>query len=83
MKKTGNPLFKLNKLSIKEMVENLEVLYGKRGDQITADIEDVRDVLDLMEGKSDEEGVGESVKYTKDQVVVFKVENKLGIGQEY
>ena len=31
LKRTSNPLFKVNKLSINEMVENLRVLYGKRG----------------------------------------------------
>ena len=31
LKKVGNPLFKLNKLSLREMVENLSVLYGDRG----------------------------------------------------
>lgn len=82
LKKTGNPLFKINKLSVNEMLENLQVLYGQRGEQITADIEDVRDALQLMDG-SPEDGIGDtedSTKFRKDQVVVFKLDSKLGIG---
>ena len=48
MKKSGNPLFKLNKLSVKEHVENLKVLFGKQGEEITADVEDGRDALELI-----------------------------------
>ena len=51
LKKVGNPLFKLNKLSVRDMVKNLGVLYGDRGEQLTAYIEDVMCALNTLWGR--------------------------------
>ena len=48
IKKSGNPLFKLNKLSVAEKVENLKVLFGNKNDTITANVEDLRSALDKI-----------------------------------
>ena len=89
LKKTENPLFKLNKLTARDMVENLRVLYGERGEQMTADMEDVRKALDSLTG-THEEVHGEKLfddseskdefDYSKDCAIVFKLEEDLIMG---
>ena len=82
LKRTGNPLFKLNKLSLREMVGNLSVLYGSRQDTLTADIEDVRVALhtlfDPSEDMVGEQESGPSIRLIeKDTGIVFSVDDKL------
>ena len=94
LKKSGNPLFKLNQLSLRDMVQNLTVLYGERGEQLTADIEDVRSALDSLWNEDTqiqnavEKDTKESEKDTSDDTsnlkkndaIVFKQEDKLAMG---
>ena len=85
LKKVGNPLFKLNKLSLREMVENLSVLYGDRGEQLTADFEDVRSAMDTLWGKkSTDSDVATNTdshdNFKKDDAIVFKSDDNLALG---
>ena len=94
MKKVGNPLFKLNHISIQNMVENLKVLYGERGQQITANIDDVHVALDCLlnnteEGKNNSRNVTQCTPDKEDNrklyikvndAVVFKKDQNLGVG---
>ena len=82
LKKVGNPLFKLNKLSVRDMVENLGVLYGDRGEQMTADIEDVRCALNTLLGDKQPETEADIIEdsFSKDCAIVLKIQGKLAMG---
>ena len=89
IKKTGNPLFKINKLSVREMAENLKVLYGGRSDHLLADIEDVRAALRVISKEDDEDPKEDAASehditieddYMKDDAIVFKTEGTLVMG---
>ena len=76
------------------MVENLKVLYGERGQQITANIDDVHVALDCLlnnteEGKNNSRNVTQCTPDKEDNrklyikvndAVVFKKDQNLGVG---
>ena len=95
LKKTGNPLFKLNQLSLRDQVQNLTVLYGDRGEHLTADIEDVRSALDSLSSEEADKNATETGKDTaegedsnnkqltslkENDAIVFKQGDKLALG---
>ena len=83
LKKVGNPLFKLNKLSARDMMENLNVLYGERGEQLTADFEDVsamRTLWGCEASKSVDPSVTDLGHLKKDDPIIFKIEETLALG---
>ena len=90
VKKTNNPLFKVNNLSIKDMVQNLRVLHGEFGENITADMEDVRAALATLDSNQHEKNTDivaeqdvqavEVETFKKEETILFQTADKLGIG---
>ena len=67
------------------MVENLSVLYGDRGEQLTADFEDVRSAMDTLWGNegtksNDASNTDHDEMFKKDDAVIFKTEEHLALG---
>ena len=90
VKKTNNPLFKVNNLSVSDMVENLRVLHGNYGENITADMEDIRTALSKINSKSTEDTAIVTEKenaentivpiFNKEESILFQVNGSFGLG---
>ena len=72
IKKSGNPLFKLNKLSLHEQVENLKVLFGNKNETITANVEDLRSALDKISKRDSVDNSQELVSCEEDSVHIME-----------